>query len=119
MYGLPQAGSLGHDLLEKRLNEAGYHQSAIVPGLWKHATQPIQFMLGVNDFEVKYTSRDDANHLIDTLKNRYDVSVDDTGCKYVKINLDWDYDKGKVHLSMAPFHNKALIRFDNSTPSVS
>ena len=32
MYGLPQAGSLGHDLLEKCLNKAGYHQSAIVLG---------------------------------------------------------------------------------------
>jgi hypothetical protein len=36
MYGLPQAGSLGHDLLEKRLNAEGYFQSKIVPGLWKH-----------------------------------------------------------------------------------
>ena len=39
MYGLPQAGSLGHDLLEKRLNEEGYFQSKIVPGLWKHKTK--------------------------------------------------------------------------------
>ncbi|KAL7475420.1 hypothetical protein ACHAW6_001330 [Cyclotella cf. meneghiniana] len=38
MYGLPQAGSLGPNLLEKCLNEAGYHQSTIVPGLWKHTT---------------------------------------------------------------------------------
>ena len=34
MYGLPQAGSLGHDLLELRLNKEGYYQSKIVPGLW-------------------------------------------------------------------------------------
>ena len=118
MYGLPQAGSLGHDLLEKRLNEAGYHQSAIVPGLWKHSTRPIQFTLVVDDFGVKYTSLDDANHLIDTLKKYYDVSVDHTGREYVKINLDWDYDKGEVHLSMAPYRDKALKRFDNSTPSI-
>eukprot|EP00804_Cyclotella_cryptica_P003028 CCRYP_006015-RA/>CCRYP_006015-RA protein AED:0.47 eAED:0.47 QI:0/0/0/1/0/0/2/0/83 len=83
MYGLPQACSLGHDLLEKRLNHAGYHQSAI------------------------YTSLDDANHLIDTLKKQYDVSVDHTGHEYVKINLDWDYNKREVHLSMAPFREKA------------
>ena len=36
MYGLPQAGSLGHDLLETRLNQEGYYQSKVVPGLWKH-----------------------------------------------------------------------------------
>ena len=32
MYGYPQAGSLGHDLLEVRLNQEGYFQSKIVPG---------------------------------------------------------------------------------------
>ena len=108
MYGLPQVGSLGHDLLEKRLNKAGYHQSAIVPGLWKHTTRPIQFILVVDNFRVKYTSRNDANHLIDTLKKHYDVYVDDTGHEYVKINLNWDYDNGEVHISMAPFCDKAL-----------
>ena len=36
MYGLPQAGLLANDLLEKRLNKRGYHQSKLVPGLWKH-----------------------------------------------------------------------------------
>ncbi|KAL7483958.1 hypothetical protein ACHAW6_009605 [Cyclotella cf. meneghiniana] len=35
MYGLPQAGLLGHELLESRLNKEGYFQSKIVPGLWK------------------------------------------------------------------------------------
>ncbi|KAL7475793.1 hypothetical protein ACHAW6_001695 [Cyclotella cf. meneghiniana] len=42
MYSPPQTGSLGHDLLEKCLHIAGYHQSAIVLGLWKHTTRPIQ-----------------------------------------------------------------------------
>ena len=118
MYGLPHAGNLGHDILEKCLNEVGYHQSPIVPGLWKHTTRPIQFTLVVDDFGVKYTSLDDANHLINTLKTHCDVSVHYTGHEYVKINLDWDYNKGEVHLSMAPFRDKALKRFNNSTPSV-
>ena len=33
MYGLPQAGKLANELLEKRLNKHGYFQSKIVPGL--------------------------------------------------------------------------------------
>ncbi|KAL7474028.1 hypothetical protein ACHAW6_000819 [Cyclotella cf. meneghiniana] len=118
MYGLSQAGSLGHDLLEKCLNKDGYYQSPIVPGLWKHTTRPIQFTSVLDNFGVKYTSRNKANYLIDTLKKHYDVSADYTGRKYVKINLDWDYNKGKVHLSMAPFHDKALKHFENSTPSI-
>ena len=36
MYGLPQAGLLANELLEKRLKKKGYYQSKLVPGLWKH-----------------------------------------------------------------------------------
>ena len=36
MYGLPQAGKLANELLEKRLNKHGYHQHKVVSGLWKH-----------------------------------------------------------------------------------
>ncbi len=57
MYGNPQAGLLANELLEKQLNSHGYHQSKIVPGLWKHNTRPIQFTLVVNDFGVKYTNK--------------------------------------------------------------
>eukprot|EP00956_Cyclotella_meneghiniana_P037905 scaffold146503_cov46-Cyclotella_meneghiniana.AAC.1 len=45
MYGLPQAGLLANELLEKRLNKNGYFQSKIVAGLWSHKTRPIQFTL--------------------------------------------------------------------------
>ena len=31
MYGLPQSGLLANELLEKRLNKHGYHQSKLVP----------------------------------------------------------------------------------------
>ena len=33
MYGLPHAGLIANELLEKRLNQHGYHQSKLVPGL--------------------------------------------------------------------------------------
>lgn len=33
MYGLPQAGSLRHNLLEESLNKEGYSQNLIMPGL--------------------------------------------------------------------------------------
>ncbi len=35
MFGLPQAGILAHRLLEQRLNEHGYQQRQVTPGLWK------------------------------------------------------------------------------------
>eukprot|EP00956_Cyclotella_meneghiniana_P007050 scaffold9575_cov44-Cyclotella_meneghiniana.AAC.1 len=115
-YGLPQAGSLSHDLLEKRLNKEGYYKSLIAPGLWKHKTRDIQFVLVVDDFGIKYTKKNDLDHLIKLLKSHYDVSVDLDGKEFVKIELDWDYDKGEVHLSMEPYLRKALRQFDNLVP---
>eukprot|EP00804_Cyclotella_cryptica_P014502 CCRYP_004803-RE/>CCRYP_004803-RE protein AED:0.38 eAED:0.38 QI:0/0/0/1/0/0/2/0/429 len=101
-YGLPQAGSLSHDLLEKRLNAEGYFKSLVVPGLWKHKTRSIQFVLVVDDFGIKYLKQDDLDHLLNVLRRYYE--------------LDWDYDKGEVHLSMEPYLWKALRQFDNAIP---
>ena len=64
MYGLPQAGLLAQELLQERLAEHGYHQSKIIPGLWKHETRPIVFTLVVDDFGVKYVNKEDAEHLM-------------------------------------------------------
>ena len=60
MYGLPQAGVLANELFEKHLNQHGYTQSKMVPGLWKHKTRPIQFTLVVDDFGVKYRGKEHA-----------------------------------------------------------
>ena len=68
MYGLPQAGSLGHDLLEERLNKEGYFQSKTVSGLWSHKTRDIKFVLVVDDFGIKYIKQTELDHLIQTLE---------------------------------------------------
>ena len=117
MYGLPQAGSLGQDQLEQRLNQEGYFQSQTVPGLWKHNKKPIQFVLVVDDFGIKYINKADLDHLIRTLEKYYDVAVDLDGKEFVKIELDWDYENKQVHLSMAPYLQKALRQFDNVVPT--
>jgi hypothetical protein len=44
MYRLPQSGLLANKLLGKHLNQHGYFQSKLVPGLWQHHTRPIQFV---------------------------------------------------------------------------
>ena len=36
MYGLPQAGIITQELLEEQLLKAGYRQSKVTPGYWKH-----------------------------------------------------------------------------------
>jgi hypothetical protein len=68
MNGLPQAGILAHRILEQQLNEHGYQQSQVTPGLWKHSLRPISFTLRVNNFGVKYVGQEHAEHLLQVLQ---------------------------------------------------
>ena len=111
MYGLPQAGLLANELLEKRLNKAGYRQSKLVPGLWKHDWRPVQFTLVVDDFGVKYVGKAHAEHLKKTLESSYGVTTEWEGKRYIGITLDWDYKRRRVHLAMPGYVKKALLQF--------
>ena len=113
MYGLPQAGLLANELLEKRLNKHGYYQSNLVPGLWRHKTRPITFSLVVDDFGVKYVGKEHAEHLKQVLEQHYQVTTDWAGERYVGIHLKWDYNKQRVHLYMPGYVRKALKQFQH------
>ena len=63
MYGLPQAGILAQELLEKCLNKHGYCQSPITPGLWQHNFCLISFTLCVDNFSIKYVVREHSTSL--------------------------------------------------------
>ena len=114
MYSLPQAGSLGHDLLEEQLNKEGNFQSKIVSGLWKHKTRDINFVLVVDDFGVKYIKEADLDHLIQALEKHYQVTVDKEGKEFVKIDLDWTTKIGKC---ICQWHLTSKRPSDNSTTS--
>jgi hypothetical protein len=112
MYGLPQASILAHKLLEKH----GYHQSKYTPGFWKHQSHPTQFLLVVDSFGIKYVGKQHAAHLITVLKEHYEITKDWQGRIYLGVDLDWDYDKQEVHLSMRKYVQHALLRFQHAPP---
>lgn len=111
MYGLPQAGRLAYEQLLPYLEKAGYIQAGTTPGLFKHKTRPIQFILVVDDFGIKFTSQEDLDHLINHLKKKFRVTVGD-GSLYCGINIDWDYNKRTAKLHMPTYINKALSKFN-------
>jgi hypothetical protein len=76
VYGLPQVGIIAQDLLEERLLKAGYKRSKITPGYWTHQLQLISFTLVVDDFGIKYIGKEHIQHLINTLKENYDIEED-------------------------------------------
>ena len=117
MYGLPQAGIIAQQLLEERLKKHGYRQSQTTPGVWKHDTRPISLSLVVKDFEVKYVGEENAQHLLDTVRQYYKCSCDWEGERYCGIAIKWDYKGRKVHLVMPSYLPKEQTRFKHTIPS--
>jgi hypothetical protein len=79
MYGLPQAGILANQLLEKCLAIKGYYQCQHTPGLWHHVWQNITFCLVVHNSGIKVTNMHDMDHLVNALKEHYTMAIDMTG----------------------------------------
>ena len=117
MYGLPQAGIIAQELLEKRLNARGYYQSKFTPGLWLHKTRSIKFALVVDDFGIKYERDEDAQHLIDSLTPHYKITIDKDGTRFIGLTFSWDYERREVDISMPGYVDKALVRFNHQRPS--
>ena len=116
MYGLPQAGIIAQQLLEERLAKVGHHQSKIVPGLWTHETRDICFTLVVDNFAIKYTKKEDVQHLIDAIQKNYNITVDWDTTKYIGLTIEWDYTNRKVYLHMPGYLDKALLQFKHEMP---
>lgn len=117
MYGHPEAGRISYDALVQHLAKADYFPAAHTPGLFKHKTNSVQFILVVDDFGIKYINKSDAQHLIDHLKTKYTVTEDWDGKLFCGITLNWDYINHKVQLSMPNYVSKAGQRFGHTMPT--
>jgi hypothetical protein len=114
LWGLPQAGLLSQQRLVAHLALHGYRQvDANVPCYFKHDSNSASFTLVVDDFGIKYTRKEDAQHLLDTICMLYpSIKVDWSGSKYLGFQLDWNYSsRPSVSLSMPNYIPKALERF--------
>jgi hypothetical protein len=100
MKGLPQAGILTNELLQRNLAKDGYRPKTHTHGLWTHDTRPISFSLVVDDVGVKYFRWEHAEHLMACIKKNYNISSDWNGTAYCGLILDWDYKNRTVDLSM-------------------
>ena len=112
MYGLKQAARLAYEDLKKHLKKFGYEPDPIAQNIWKHSTRKTKFCLCVDDFGVQYFNADDAKHLINALKNKYDITVDFTGKNFCGLHLDWNYTNGWVDISMPNYVTKTLTKLN-------
>jgi hypothetical protein len=117
MYGLPQAGILTNELLQQNLAKDGYRPTTHTQDIWTHNTRPISLSLVVDDFGVKYTGREHAEHLMACIRNNYNISSDRNGGAYCGLTLDWDYKKRTVDLSIPGYIKAALHKYQHPAPA--
>jgi hypothetical protein len=118
VWGLPQAEILANTLLKKRLAPHGYFECTHMPGLWKHATQPISFTLVVENFCMNYTRQDDIDDLIKCIKEKYKLTMDWDGNLYCSMCLKRDYNACTLGMSMPGYILKQLQKYKHATPTM-
>ena len=96
MYGSKQATLLAYNFLKQNLEPHGFFPIPHTTGLWKHKHRKIVFCLCVDDSEVKYYKKLDAQHLIETLQKFCKVSIDWIGSHYCGFTLTWNESVGFV-----------------------
>jgi hypothetical protein len=117
MYGLPQAGILANELLQRNLAKDGDRPTTHTYGLCTHDTRPISFSLVVDDFGVKYFGREHAEHLMACIRKNYNISSDWNGGAYCGLTLDWEYEKCTVDLSMPGYIKVTLHKYQHPAPA--
>ena len=74
------------------------------------------FALVVDDLVIKSTSQASTSHLLQALRDKYQITVDPSGTELLGFVLDWDYPARKVYLSMPNFVQHAIHRLQHSFP---
>ena len=111
MYGLQESGYIANIELKRILGLEGYVPSKFTPGLFTHKTRDIAFLLVVDDFGVRYTKKEDAEHLVKTIQGRYPIKVDWEPTFYLGVTLEFNYEDRTCKMSMPGYVKQALIKF--------
>lgn len=93
MHGLKQAACLAYNAFVTNLKTNGYSLDKYCPNIWVHKTRATKFCLCVEYFGVKYFNKEDADHLINSLKQNDEITVDWLGSHFCGLNITWNYAK--------------------------
>ena len=76
MYELKQTEILAYQYVTDRLKLEGYEPIVGSIEMWNHTTRKTTLFLCVADFGVRYFSKEDDMHILDTLGKDYNYAVD-------------------------------------------
>ena len=115
-YGLKESGQIANEDLVDHLAAHGYHESKFTVGLFKDELRDISFTLVVDDFGIKWTNKDDLDHLIQSLEKKYKMKVDMDSKQYVGIDLQFNYQNRTLICSMDDYIDTALQELQHVIP---
>ena len=112
--GLPNAGILSKQSVDKIFAARGYYEDELVPCIYRHLTNNTLFLLVVDDIAIKYRDHAGRQHLSDTLTAAgYGLTLDDKGSKFVGLHINYQRSDGKLSISMPDYAAKVLKRFSH------
>ena len=88
MICLKQIVLLVYDWLKISIVPYSYYPILEIIGIWKYKTRLIIFCLYVNNFRVKYWSKEDADYLCNTIGINYKYIVNQEENHYYRLNLN-------------------------------
>ena len=107
--------------MHMRLDKAGCYEAATTPILWRHKWRPIQFVLILDDFGIKYVGNYHALHLLKILEETYEITADWEGNIFEGIDLAWYYNEQHSKITCCMSINghidKLLIKYGYPRPS--
>ncbi len=59
---------------------------------------------------------EDAQHLIKAQKQDYTITINWGAIKYIRLTIDWNYNKGQVHVHMPGYLDKVFLKFKHVAP---
>ena len=109
IYGLREVSYIANIELKRILGLEAYLLSKFTPGISEHKTRDITFLLVVDDFGVRYTNREDVEHLLKTIQDRYPIKEDQDPTFYLGLTLEFYYDERTCNMLMPGYVKQAII----------
>ena len=100
MYGLKQVVVLAYTPPSDELKLDGCAPILGSTGMWQHKDIKTVFCLCVDDFGVKYHSKEDTEQLLETLYNHYNYNTELPGKDFCGLTFEGDCAAGHVDVSM-------------------
>ena len=117
IYGLKEERILAFNYIVQNLATHGYHHIKYTAELWEHKNRNTEFVLCIDDFDIKYDNQDDLDHLLIALQTEYEISTDYSGRNYIGLTIDWKYSKSYDDISMLKYIMKALQKILHIAPT--